>query len=353
MWHGTPGARTPGGTLAAVSVLVVTDERFLDHRPGEFHPERPARLEAVWSGLDAAGLGDAVVRRPAVAASEEDLLRCHPASHLSSLIELDEAGGGRVDADTAMSAGSWTAARLAAGAGLVAVGSLRDGEADTAFCAVRPPGHHATPTRAMGFCLLNNVAVAATVLADGGERVAIVDIDAHHGNGTQDAFYTDDRVLYVSCHQWPLYPGTGAPDEVGEGAGTGSTVNLALPAGAAGDTYRYALDAVVIPVVERFAPDWLLVSAGFDAHRSDPLTQLGLTAGDFADLTARLVGLVPTRRSILFLEGGYDLDGLAAASGAAVAAAIGVDFRPEAASGEGPGRAAVDEAAVLHGLVER
>tara|TARA_Y100001947_G_scaffold136105_1_gene124186 strand:- start:1410 stop:2027 length:618 start_codon:yes stop_codon:yes gene_type:complete len=205
----------------------------------------------------------------------------------------------------------------------------------------------------MGFCLLNNVAVAATVLADGGERVAIVDIDAHHGNGTQDAFYTDDRVLYVSCHQWPLYPGTGAPDEVGEGAGTGSTVNLALPAGAAGDTYRYALDAVVIPRVERFAPDWLLVSAGFDAHRSDPLTQLGLTAGDFADLTARLVGLVPTRRSILFLEGGYDLDGLAAASGAAVAAAIGVDFRPEAASGEGPGRAAVDEAAVLHGLVER
>ena len=343
----------PEGTLAAVSVLVVTDERFLDHRPGNQHPERPARLEAVWSGLDAAGLGDAIVRRPAEEASDEDLLRCHPAPHLALLAELDAGGGGRVDADTRLSAGSWKAARLAAGAGLVAVAALRDGEADTAFCAVRPPGHHATPTRAMGFCLVNNVAVTAMALADAGERVAIIDIDAHHGNGTQDAFYSDERVLFVSCHQWPLYPGTGAPDEVGEGAGMGTTVNLALPPGAAGDTYRYALDAVVVPGVERFAPDWLLVSAGFDAHRSDPLAQLGLTAGDFADLTSRLVGLVPTGRSILFLEGGYDLEALAAASGAAVAAAVGIDHRPEAASGGGPGRDVVEAAVVRHGLVER
>ncbi|MCP4844627.1 MAG: histone deacetylase [Actinomycetia bacterium] len=349
----TPDARTAEGTIAAVSVLVVTDERFLDHRPGERHPERPARLEAVWSGLDAAGLGDAVVRRPAEEASDEDLLRCHPVPHLARLVDLDAAGGGRVDADTKMSTGSWTAARLAAGAGLVAVAALRNGEAETAFCAVRPPGHHATPTRTMGFCLLNNVAVTAMALADAGERVAIVDFDAHHGNGTQEAFYSDDRVLFVSCHQWPLYPGTGAPDEVGEGAGTGTTVNLALPPEAAGDTYRHALDAVVVPIVERFAPDWLLVSAGFDAHRADPLTRLGLTSGDFADLTDRLVGLARTGRSILFLEGGYDLDALSASAGAAVAAAVGVDYRPEAASSEGPGREAVESAVVLHGLVVR
>ncbi|HJM32825.1 MAG TPA: hypothetical protein QGI23_10885, partial [Acidimicrobiales bacterium] len=150
-----------------------------------------------------------------------------------------------------------------------------------------------------------------------------------------------------------LYPGTGAPDEVGEGAGTGTTVNLALPPEAAGDTYRHALDAVVVPIVERFAPDWLLVSAGFDAHRADPLTRLGLTSGDFADLTDRLVGLARTGRSILFLEGGYDLDALSASAGAAVAAAVGVDYRPEAASSEGPGREAVESAVVLHGLVVR
>jgi len=249
-----------------------------------------------------------------------------------------------------MGPGSWTAARLAAGAGLVAVDSLRAGEADMAFCAVRPPGHHATPTRSMGFCLLNNVAVTAAALADAGERVAIVDIDAHHGNGTQEAFFGDGRVLFASCHQWPLYPGTGAADEVGTGEGEGMTINVPLPAGAAGDTYRHALDALIVPAVERFAPDWLLVSAGFDAHRADPLTDLGLSSGDYADLMERLTALVSRGRLVAFLEGGYDLGALADSAGAVVAAALGIRHRPEPATGEGPGRDVVDAQILRHGV---
>ena len=338
------------GYARQVSVLVVTDERFLDHRPGRRHPERPARLEAVWSGLKSAGLEDALVCREPRPAADEDLLRCHPSAHLAALVEIDAAGGGLVDADTVMSPGSWSAARLAAGAGLVAVAALQAGEADVAFCAVRPPGHHATPNRAMGFCLVNNLAVTAASLVEAGERVAIVDIDAHHGNGTQDVFYDDPRVLFVSIHQWPLYPGTGAEEEVGTGKGVGTTLNLPIPAGSAGDTYRHALDQVVIPAVERFVPDWLLISAGYDAHRADPLTDLGLTSGDYADLTAGLVGLVPRSRCVLFLEGGYDLDALADSSGASVAAAVGVDHRPELPTGDGPGRDVVNRVVKRHGL---
>ena len=215
----------------------------------------------------------------------------------------------------------------------MAIDALKKGVADFAFCAVRPPGHHAMPDRSMGFCLLNNVAVAAAALANAGQKVVIVDLDAHHGNGTQDAFYGDDRVLFVSCHQWPLYPGTGAADEVGTGAGSGTTVNLPVPPGTAGDDYRYAMDSLVVPVVENFKPDWLLISAGFDAHRADPLTDLGLTSGDYADLMGSLANLVSTGRVIAFLEGGYDLAALSDSVGASVAALLGIDHRPEAASG--------------------
>ena len=346
----SPALSDGEGYARQMSVLLVTDERFLDHHPGNRHPEQPDRLEAVWSGLGSAGLQDAIVRREPVAASEEDLLRCHGANHLAELTELDHLGGGRVDPDTAMSSGSWLAARLAAGAGLEAVAALRAGVAHVGFCAVRPPGHHATPKQAMGFCLINNVAVTASFLVNAGERVAIVDIDAHHGNGTQEAFYDDPRVLFVSLHQWPLYPGTGAEEEMGVGEGIGATINLAMPARAAGNSYRYGFDRVVIPAVERFSPDWLLVSAGFDAHRDDPLTDLGLTSGDYADLTTSLVALVPRGRCVLFLEGGYDLEALANSSGASIAAAIGVKHRPEPASGDGPGSESVDRAVEMHGL---
>jgi acetoin utilization deacetylase AcuC-like enzyme len=253
-----------------------------------------------------------------------------------------------LDADTAVSPASWEAALLAAGAGIQAADALVRGEGTAAFCAVRPPGHHAVADRAMGFCLVNNVAVTAATLRERGHRVLIVDWDAHHGNGTQDAFWADPDVLYVSMHEWPLYPGTGRLHDVGTGAGAGATVNFPLPGGATGDVYLDAIDEVVAPVAERFAPDWLLISAGFDAHRADPLTGLGLSAGDYADLTARLVGLVPANRTIVFLEGGYDLDALRTSVAATVSTLLGAPIRPEAASSGGPGAVAVRAVRELH-----
>ena len=212
--------------------------------------------------------------------------------------------------DLYASSGSWLAATLAAGAGLTAVRALQAGRAAAAFCAVRPPGHHATTHESMGFCFVNNVAVVAAALADQGERVMIFDYDAHHGNGTQAVFYHDPRVLFVSLHQWPLYPGTGRHTEVGEGAARGTTVNIPLPPGATGDVYLYAFDELVAPIADRFRPTWVIISAGFDAHRNDPITELALAAGDYAPLTARALSLVPAGRRLVMLEGGYDLDAL-------------------------------------------
>src|SRR2546430_2485531 len=198
-----------------MNVLVETHPAYLEHDPGRAHPERPARLGAVLHGIDRAGVSDAIARVAPEAAGRTDLERIHPAAYLDAIEQFCLAGGGRIDADTSASPGSWDAARLAAGAGLDAIARLDRGEGAAAFCVVRPPGHHATPRRPMGFCLLNNIAIAAAALADRGERVLVVDWDAHHGNGTQDAFYADGRVVYLSMHEYPLYPGTGRLDETG------------------------------------------------------------------------------------------------------------------------------------------
>jgi acetoin utilization deacetylase AcuC-like enzyme len=332
-----------------VPVLFATHARYLDHIAGRHHPERPARLDAVIAGVEAADLGEALVPFAPRAATRAELQRVHDAAYVDNVEQFCNGGGGRLDPDTGASPASYEAAVLAAGAGLDAVDRLDQGEADAAFCAVRPPGHHALAARAMGFCLFNSVAVTAAALADRGERVLIVDFDAHHGNGTQDLFYDDPRVTYVSMHEWPLFPGTGALNETGHGDAAGSTVNFPFPAGTAGDAYLAAVDDVVLPLAEAWQPTWLLISAGFDAHRLDPLTDMGLTSGDYGLLTQRLVSLVGPRRVIGFLEGGYDLDALAASAGACVSALAGIPYRPEKPTSAGFGRNVVDAALKIHG----
>ncbi len=327
-----------------MTVLFATHTAYLDHLTGPGHPERPARLQAVIDGATAPALAGAVVALEPRVATRAALEMVHPPWYLDRLDALAARGGGWIDPDTHLGPHSVDAAALAAGAGLAAVDALRKGDGTAAFCAVRPPGHHATRTDAMGFCLVSNIAVVAATLAAEGERVWILDIDAHHGNGTQDVFFDDPRVLFVSLHQWPLYPGTGRLTETGSGAGAGTTLNIPLPAGATGDVYLAALDEVVAPVVERFAPTWLLVSAGFDGHRDDPLTELGLTAGDYSLLMSWALALAPAGRCVAMLEGGYDLDALANSTTALVAALAGEVLRPERPSSGGPGMDAVARA---------
>lgn len=320
-----------------MTVLVYADERFALHDTGPFHPERPDRLHAVADGLVLAGVDDDVERVIARPATDEELFRVHPEAFVRGVEGFCRSGRTHLDADTVVSSASADLARLGSGAGLDAIERLRSGDADAAFVAPRPPGHHATASRAMGFCLYNHVAVAAAALAAAGERVAVIDVDAHHGNGTQDIFYRDPDVLYVSWHQHPLYPGTGRASEIGEGPGRGTTWNLPVPAGATGDHYRRSLEELVAPAVEAHGTTWLLVSAGFDAHRDDPLTELGLTSGDYADIVADLLTLVAPGRRVVFLEGGYDLEAIARSTAATVSAMYGERLHPEAPTSGGPG----------------
>ena len=337
-----------------MATLLYTDPRFAEHATSPGHPERPERMAAVDRGVAASSVAEDLVSVTPRPATVDELARIHDRDYLDALERFCANGGGHLDPDTVAAASSWEIARLAAGSGLDAIARLRAGEGDTAFLAVRPPGHHATPTRAMGFCLLNNVAVCAAALADLGEQVLVVDIDAHHGNGTQDAFWDDPRVTYVSIHQHPMYPGTGMAGETGGSNAPGGTINIPVPAGTDGDSYRRAVDEIVVPIAERTATTWLLVSTGFDAHRRDPLTELGLSSGDYHDLTRRLLTLVPAAHSVVFLEGGYDLEAVSNSTAATLAALSGVEHRAEAVTtGSRSAEAAggvLDHVRRIHGL---
>ncbi|MES1172114.1 MAG: histone deacetylase [Bacteroidota bacterium] len=311
--------------------LLFWEPSLLEHDPGAGHPESPSRLARIVTALQANPVAGTSWRTPRPATTDE-LIAVHPRAHIDFLETFD----GRhacLDGDTMLSPGSWRAAGLAAGAAAQAVEEVWTGRAANAFALIRPPGHHAEASRAMGFCLLNNAAVGAeTALRLGARRVAILDWDVHHGNGTQHLF--DDRpdVLYLSAHQFPLYPGTGAADEIGQGAGSGLTVNCALPPDQGDADYGAVFHDVFLPALDAFAPDLLIVSAGFDAHARDPLGQMRVTEDGFAAMCSRVADAVP--KLVLLLEGGYDLAALAASARACVEVLAGA--REEFPSGVGP-----------------
>lgn len=304
-----------------MTTLLFTHPDCIGHETGEGHPECPARLSAVITALaepEFAGLA----RRQAPQASEAALARVHGAAFVRRVLDsVPQTGKRALDPDTVLSPGSGTAALTAAGAVIAAVDAVTGAAARNAFCAVRPPGHHAEPGRAMGFCLFNSVAVAArhAQAVHGLSRVAIVDFDVHHGNGTQAVVEEDDSLFYASSHQYPFYPGTGASHE----NGLGNIVNVPLAAGSGGAIFRKAYEARILPALDEFAPELLLVSAGFDAHRADPLAGLELEEDDFAWVTARLAEIAGRHsggRLVSVLEGGYDLRALAGSAAAHVRA---------------------------------
>ena len=324
-----------------MTTLVVAGPSGLsEHDGGPNHPEQQSRLFAVMDGVRALELGDEVVYPAYSEASMEELERVHSPEYLAQLEAFCARGGGYIDPDTYARPDSWQAARRAAGAGLAALAELEQRDEGVGFVVVRPPGHHAYGDRAMGFCLVNNVAVAAASRTVRGERVLIVDWDVHHGNGTQAIFWNDPNVLYVSTHQHPLFPGTGRPGEVGGVEAPGLTINLPLPPGATGDVVRTAIDEVARPAIEEFAPDWVLVSCGFDAHRADPLAELELSGGDFAELARVVSEFVPgPGRMALFLEGGYSPAALESSVQATLAPLVGLRTEASAPTKGGPGMA--------------
>jgi acetoin utilization deacetylase AcuC-like enzyme len=295
----------------------------LQHDPGPGHAESPARLRAVLKALDHDRFA-VIDRVEAPRATREQLLRVHTADHVDRILSITPADETvRLDEDTLMSSASAQAGLHAAGALVAAVDAVMKGSANRAFCAVRPPGHHATSDTAMGFCLFNNVAVAAAhaLAAHGLKRVAIADFDVHHGNGTQDIFEREPRVLFLSSHQSPLYPGTGRAEE----KGVGNIINAPLSAGDGSYEFRELWDGVLLPRLHAFKPQLLLISAGFDAHRNDPLADIRLQTEDYAWITERLVDVARTHadgRVVSTLEGGYDLTALAASASAHVAALL-------------------------------
>ncbi len=294
-------------------VLFYDHDSALEHRTGTGHPERPERLQAILELLARRPLAGLERREPPPATAEQ-IGRAHPPAYLEQVLaRIPKEGLRHLDPDTVVSPGSREAALRAAGAAVAAVDAVLGGEASRAFCCMRPPGHHAEPQRAMGFCLFNNIAIGALHArhAHGLGRIAIFDFDVHHGNGTQAIFWKDAETLYCSTHQWPLYPGSGRESESGV---AGNILNRTFPPGTGSAAWRKVVAGEMLPRIEEFAPELLMISAGFDAHAEDPLANLMLVEEDFAWITAELVALAERHargRVVSVLEGGYNLDALA------------------------------------------
>ncbi|HEU4476399.1 MAG TPA: histone deacetylase family protein [Methyloceanibacter sp.] len=307
-----------------MTTLLLTHPACLEHDTGYGHPERADRLRAINDALDDPAFKP-LKREQAPRAELADIERLHPEAYVEMIrATIPERGHKSLDPDTIVSPGSWEAVLRAVGAAIYAVDQVVGGKADNVFCAVRPPGHHAEPSRAMGFCLFNTVAIAAlhARAKHGATRVAVVDFDVHHGNGTQVAFWSDKDLFYGSTHQMPLFPGTGARDETG----VGNICNAPLKAGDDDDEFRAAYEQVILPAVDQFAPELLIVSAGFDAHLRDPLAQLRLVETDFAWITEQMMEVAAKHcrgKLVSSLEGGYDLEALASSTATHVQTLMG------------------------------
>lgn len=296
-----------------MATALLYDPLFLEHDTGQ-HPESPERLVAIMAAITASGLLARLKTPTIVPATVDDLVAVHAPAYVHGVERLSATGGGYLDPDTPVSPRSYAVALLAAGAAIGAVDAVCDGQVQSAFALVRPPGHHATPGRGMGFCLFNNVAVAVRHAQGRGlRRVLVVDYDVHHGNGTQDTFWADDAVLYFSTHEYPFYPGTGDVHEIGTGPGRGYTVNVPLPAAAGDAGYRSVFSDVLAPVARRFRPQLIAVSAGYDTHWLDPIGMMSASVAGFADLAGTLqalAGELCEGRLFFALEGGYALRAL-------------------------------------------
>ena len=312
-----------------MSTGLVYDERFLAHRAPYDHPEHPGRLEAIVRHIRSEGLYERCRPVPAREIAPEELARVHTLSHIRAIEETAAEEFRQLDPDTYTCRDSSLAARLAAGGLTDLASAVLRGDLDNGFALLRPPGHHAEADRAMGFCLYNNVAVAARAVQAAGaaRRVLIVDWDLHHGNGTQHTFWEDPSVLYFSTHQFPFYPGTGALDEIGAGAGRGFTVNVPWPGGMGDPEYLAAFDRVLLPIARDFAPDLTLVSAGFDAAEGDPLGSMRLSPAGYAAMTSRLLSL-SNGCVVLALEGGYNLDAISRSATACLRVLLGEEATP-------------------------
>jgi len=329
---------------------IVEDSRYREHRAPRGHPECPERLVAVGAAI--AAFEDRIGRLAPRAASREELLRVHDRAHLRSIEQAVQRAPGQLDPDTYVSPASLEIAELAAGGCVDLARSVARGESRAGLAAVRPPGHHAEMGRAMGFCLFNNVAIAARALQhdEGLDKLLILDWDVHHGNGTQHSFEDDPSVLLLSTHQSPHYPGTGDSVEVGTARGVGATVNVPMPAGCGDGEYVGALSRILVPVAERFAPDMILVSCGFDAHRDDPLASMELSQQGYLDMTRIVRALADELcdgRVVFVLEGGYAPSGLAEGTTAVIEGLL--EARPEAL----PRSPDLEPGSMLGAIVER